>query len=1682
MRQLVHLGILAFSFVSAAGCGRDLPLFSANPADGLRIVPEDLDLFRGQEFRFDVILDLANTTSSVLGREGLELELAPSELASISPEGRGRTQRAGNGLLVARFGGFEASAGVAVRDASLASLRVEPTLIQLRQGEQAQLTVVGQLTDGSEIDLSSGTSGTSYVSGDEAIVRPGEDGALLGIGIGSTPVFAQNLDQLASVGVEVVETVLAISQIVIEPNPIQLGVGGEGEFTVLGVRADGSQVDLTNDAAVEVTLDREVAFVVAPGRLGAVRTGEATLTARLGDLSGSAAVVVEDSEFIGLEVRPSEITLDPGESATFRVIGLRPDGQEVDVTDDARVRYPGATRTLSIEAGVVEAFSASLAETFPITLGALEAPLTVIVRGPMPDLVRIEAVPPRIELREGETAPVLIIGFFTDGTSRPVNDEAILVSRNQAIAVLEPGSLVRGVGEGETTLGVAVGGLSLNVVVAVSATSVTVVGLQLTPPSFDLQVGEVFLGVRLLALFSDGSTQEVTFSPETAFGTTNAMIARWTGMGLLAVGEGNAVLQATFRGLRAQAPVLVRTDPPPPLVRIQLLAGGSLSLMQTSAVQVVGFFADGTQADVTGDPGLTLQSSDAGVVATAGTALVGVSVGRATITASLGGFSDSLEVVVRSSTNEVLTGLEWRPASLTVSAGSTATTTLIATYSSGRTEDLWINPNAIIGVMGPVAVLRANGVINVTGQAVGMATVQATFQGRTASLQVTVQGPNPTVTGITLGVPAQLEVGATTPFSIVANLSDGTTRDISSDPGLALTVLPPGIIQLSGGTVRAQATGTAVLSARYQGFGTVERVTVIAAVDPIVGVEWQPSTLDIQVNQSSTVRLFSVRQSGLRTDVTLDPRVNAVVVGPITLDASSGVARVRGTGAGAARIDATFQGFSTRLDVTVRNPGAAVTFLILQLATIQIEVGRTQTFRVIARFADGTSRDVTNDPGLSVSVLDTSVLQLASPGVVRGVAVGQTQLQATFGGRGTQRSLQVVAPSVVTSLFFTPGQLVLPINQSRSTRLFASRQGLSSLNVSTSTEATLTASGPVSLVRSGNSIQVTATGNGTGTITASFRGFTTTLRVAAGNAPRVIRIDITPASPFNLNVGATQNLVVTALLSNGTTENLTNAASFQDATLPSQGMPITVSGAGVITGIASGQGRVVVRAGGFTRLVTVNVNAPAPQITSLTPNRIPVGAPPTTLVIAGSGFTGSDRIFVNGTPVVTTFVNVGQLRFSNAGPLFQGAGNLSVQVRGTNGLSNVVILQLGSGPQITSSSPTQILANMTLELRLMGTGLDNLSYSGTGLSFSGATSGGTSARVDVTTSAMVSPGPVTITVSNSFGSDTFTLAVVRPTGSLNTVSGDIRNLSGTNAFTSVDVASFSGFTTSGADPVVILSAGDVTFRTNSGILLAGSDGGTGGANGGDGGNAGSGGSGGGGGGDGDDPTPASGGSGSPAGSAAARSAGRGTSGGAGGGVGAGQPGAVDCAAGGGGGALGGDGGAGGGDLGAGTGGAGGVAGAGSDFGGGTGGGGGSTCGLGGGTGGGGGGGVLVIQVANGRTIRIDGEIIASGGAGGTETTSAVGGGGGGSGGRVELRAPSGTIIVGGNIRAQGGNGGIVRGTGDGGGGGGGGVIVLEASTLNAPSARLRVDGGSAGTSSSGSPGRVGQPGRIERNP
>jgi hypothetical protein len=727
---------------------------------------------------------------------------------------------------------------------------------------------------------------------------------------------------------------------------------------------------------------------------------------------------------------------------------------------------------------------------------------------------------------------------------------------------------------------------------------------------------------------------------------------------------------------------------------------------------------------------------------------------------------------------------------------------------------------------------------------------------------------------------------------------------------------------------------------------------------------------------------------------------------------------------------------------------------------------------------------VTNDPGLQVSVSNPSVLSLSGAGLARGLATGSAQIEARFGGRAGRRAVQIIPRTTVTDLFWIPGQLVMRSNQTRSARVFARRAGASSLDVSTSTETAYTTTGPVSVAVNPNTgrLDVTTNGTGQGTVRATYRGESATLLVAAGNTPRVLRIRVSPASPIALSVGDTAQLRVTEELSDGTTRSAL-APSFSDATSSTQGTPIRVSSSGLVTGLAAGRGRVLVRAAGFNATVTIDVSAAPPRITRLTPDVLAVNAGPTTLTLAGTGFQRGDRVFVNGAPVPTRFVSATRLSFTNAGAAFGTPGRLSVQVRSARGTSNTVTLRLGRAPSVTGRSPSQLLEDSTTQVSLTGTGLSGASFSGAPLSFASpaASAGGTQATVDVTVPPMTRPGAVTVTARNAFGADTFTLEVVRPTSSLSLSTGQVRNLSGTNTFRSVTIGSFSGIVTSGAEPVVIQSAGDVTIESNAGILLAGRDGDAAGAGGGDGGDAGAGGAGGGGGGDGNASTPAAGGAGAPGGAAAAAAAGRGTAGGDGGGATGGAGASGGCAEGGGGGGLGGRGGSGGGDTGVGTGGAGGAPGGGSDFGGGAGGGGGSTCGNDGGGGGGGGGGKLVIRVARGQTVRVAGEIIANGGDGGLGFGRGSGGGGGGSGGRVELRAPGGSVVVTGTVRAEGGDGGFARG-GDGGGGGAGGVILIEGATINAPASNLRVGGGSGGGALRQNAGQNGQDGQVLRNP
>jgi hypothetical protein len=512
-----------------------------------------------------------------------------------------------------------------------------------------------------------------------------------------------------------------------------------------------------------------------------------------------------------------------------------------------------------------------------------------------------------------------------------------------------------------------------------------------------------------------------------------------------------------------------------------------------------------------------------------------------------------------------------------------------------------------------------------------------------------------------------------------------------------------------------------------------------------------------------------------------------------------------------------------------------------------------------------------------------------------------------------------------------------------------------------------------------------------------------------------------------------------------------------------------------VTGVSPGITRVVATFEGHTATAIVDVNAPmGPTISSVAPNRILVGSGSTVVMVSGTNFVPGSVAFIDGQQVATRFMGPGLLRVVVPSSLLTTERRVQLIVSnppGPNGGdSQPAEIIVGNTPNVTSYAPRSVPPGTTIAIVLRGTGLLDLAASAGPISVVAISESGDGTAATVTIAVPnIMPGPQTMVLSNGFGRTTITIDVLPATRAmdLNVTAGMTVPMSGTNVFRNVIVQTGGVIAGSGTEPLVIIATGNITIR--GAISANGQDGSHGFTNPAGGGSGGTGAGGGGAGADGNTSTPASGGAGAPPGENGVVGRGAGTPAGDGGGAGGGQGASGGCGQAGGGGGLGGSGGAGGGDQGVGTGGAGGPAGSGSNFGAGTGGGGGSTCGNNSGGGGGGGGGLVVLQVATGGTLLVDGTISAIGGRGGN-AFQGTGAGGGASGGRVELHAPNGIITINDTISVRGGAGGDSD-FGKTGGGGGGGIIVVDAGpngVVNPGFGVFDVSGGAAGGSLGGS--------------
>jgi uncharacterized protein YjdB len=554
------------------------------------------------------------------------------------------------------------------------------------------------------------------------------------------------------------------------------------------------------------------------------------------------------------------------------------------------------------------------------------------------------------------------------------------------------------------------------------------------------------------------------------------------------------------------------------------------------------------------------------------------------------------------------------PATWTPNVGGTQNFTATGTYSDKSTADVTSSATWSSTDTTTVSISNAAGTNGqATALALGGAQIQASLSGVSGTAQVKVSS-SPLVSIKLTPDPLALVLGLTGSMVATGNYQNGTTQDLTSQ--VAWTVSDPSIATVSNasgsaGHVTGVALGSTVIVATYAGLGAKAVVNVSQAT--LTAITVTPASATISAGSTQQFVATGTYDNGATPDITSQvtwTSSNTAVAQVSNATASKGLAT--SLVAGGSAITATLGTISGSAKLTVTAP--QLSSIMISPSSATVDVKGTQVFTVTAVYQNGTTGPVTG----TWSSSNTSVATVQAGGgpggrvTATGVAAGTSTITVSFQGMTDSAVLTVTAAPTVVGLTITPAAppsiLVGATQQFTANAVYSDGSTAAVTNTAswTSSNASVASVSNGGAGRPGGARGLaTGVGAGSATITATYSGFTATATVTVrAAAPTALLVTPTSAS---VTVNGTQQFTAELVLEDGTTQGVTNTASWttSNAVVASisngGGGPFGGGGRGLATGLAGGTATITATSGGFTATATLTVSAATPSKLIVTP-------------------------------------------------------------------------------------------------------------------------------------------------------------------------------------------------------------------------------------------------------------------------------------------------------------------------------------------------------------------------------------------------------------------------------------------------------------------------------------------------
>ncbi|WP_052729929.1 beta strand repeat-containing protein [Photobacterium halotolerans] len=616
----------------------------------------------------------------------------------------------------------------------------------------------------------------------------------------------------------------------------------------------------------------------------------------------------------------------------------------------------------------------------------------------------------------------------------------------------------------------------------------TVRNLEIIPSANTAEAGSS-LSFTVNAIHADGDKKEVTQDAQCT--SSDESVATISGKGMIqAIAAGETTISCSYAGVSGGSIVITVTGGHT-VSQLQITPGQTSAAAGTQVqFTALAYYHDGSREDVTSQT--TWNTTDASTVEVDANGMASAKAsGSATVTGQFEGVNSNQAAVTV--TTATLSSIHLSPATASLVQGTQQQFTATGHFSDGSTQDLtaqvtWNSDNTA------AATISASGLAE--GVAAGSSGITASFGGTTSA------PVNLTVTAATVDsvqvTPANLSLakGTSHPYTAIAHFDNNTSQDVSAQATWSSS--DTAVATVSGtGVVSTLATGSAVITASFG--GTVSNnanLTVTEAT--VLSVTIAPETASIANGTTQQFTATAKFSDGSILDVTDQVSWKSGDTSVATLSAT-GLAHALAEGS--TVVTAHYQGVDSA-EIPLSVTPATVSTIAVSPGAASIANGTTQQFTATATFSDASTQEITHLVNWVSS--DTSVASINPSGLAQSLAMGTTQITASYQGQTSPAVPLEVTAATVTSLAITPSTATIAnglTQQFTATATFtdASTQDVTDLVswVSSDTSvATITADGLAQGVSEGSA-----------TISANYEGSSDTATLTVGPA-ELLRVRI----------------------------------------------------------------------------------------------------------------------------------------------------------------------------------------------------------------------------------------------------------------------------------------------------------------------------------------------------------------------------------------------------------------------------------------------------------------------------------------------------------------------------------------------------------------------------------------------